>query len=292
MFRFSLEQKVFDIGGVKIGGQPGENPPVLVGSIFYHKHKIVKDENEGTFDRDEAEKLIKNVEELHDKTGLPYMFDVVGGSPAAIVKYIDFVAGISKVPILIDCLGDITVASQAIKYVDEVGLRDRSVYNSLTAKSKEEEYKLLQQHRIDKAVLLLYTDKLLDVSSRIKNLEVMLEKAKIYGIDKVLVDTFVIDIPSLSVAMRTALEVKKVYGLPAGCGAHNAISTQRKAFKEKLGSESVKAMELASNLASIVMGSDFLLYGPIECSTEVFVAVYTIYTSFKYLRRLKMFIEL
>ncbi|RLF93139.1 hypothetical protein DRN52_06930, partial [Thermococci archaeon] len=30
MFRFKTEQKVFQIGNVKIGGQPGEYPTVLM----------------------------------------------------------------------------------------------------------------------------------------------------------------------------------------------------------------------------------------------------------------------
>jgi len=43
LFKFGRKQEVFDIGGVKIGGQPGELPTVLIGSIFHEGHKIVKD---------------------------------------------------------------------------------------------------------------------------------------------------------------------------------------------------------------------------------------------------------
>jgi len=292
MFRYSLEQKVFEIKGVKVGSQPGENPPILIGSIFYHKHKIVEDEKKGVFRKEEAEKLIKNVEELSDRTKIPFMLDVVGASPEAIVKYIEFVSSITKAPILVDPLGDVNVASVALRYVKEVGLIDRVIYNSLTAKSRDEEYKLLQESGVDKAVLLLYTDKVLDVEARIKSLEMMLEKTRVYGVDKYMVDTFVIDLPSLSVAMRTAIEIKKRFGLPVGCGAHNAISAQRKAFKERFGSEWVKIMELTSNLAPIVIGSDFLLYGPIETSNEVFAAVYTIYSSYRYLKRFNIALQL
>ncbi|MHA1905426.1 MAG: tetrahydromethanopterin S-methyltransferase subunit H family protein, partial [Candidatus Thorarchaeota archaeon] len=34
MFVFKQEQKTYDFGGVKIGGNPGENPTVLVGGLF------------------------------------------------------------------------------------------------------------------------------------------------------------------------------------------------------------------------------------------------------------------
>jgi tetrahydromethanopterin S-methyltransferase subunit H len=52
---FKTEQKIFDIGGLKIGGQPGQLPTVAVGSIFYHKDKIVIDPKTGSFDRQKAE---------------------------------------------------------------------------------------------------------------------------------------------------------------------------------------------------------------------------------------------
>ncbi|MEM0490102.1 MAG: tetrahydromethanopterin S-methyltransferase subunit H [Ignisphaera sp.] len=292
MFRYSFEQKIFEIKGLKIGGQPGENPPILIGSIFYHKHKIVEDEKKGIFNKSEAEALIKKVEELSDKTKIPYMFDVVGSTAEAIVKYIDFVATVTQAPILVDALSDIAVATAALKHVKEVGLTDRAIYNSLTAKSKDEEYKIIQENGIDKAVLLLYTDKVLDVEARLKSLEIMLEKTKIYGISKLLVDTFVIDIPTLSIAMKTGIEVKRRYGLPFGCGAHNAISAQRKSFKERFGSEGVKVCELASNLATIVVGADFLLYGPIEAALDIFPSVYTIYTSYRYLKRMNQTIQI
>ena len=38
---------------------------------------------------------------------------------------------------------------------------------------------------------------------------------------------------------------------------------------------------------TIVMGCDFVLYGPIEASKEVFPAVYTLYTTYRYLLRRK-----
>ncbi|MFH2044152.1 MAG: tetrahydromethanopterin S-methyltransferase subunit H, partial [Pseudomonadota bacterium] len=41
MLTFTQEQKTYTIGDVTIGGQPGENPTVLMGSIFYQGHRIV-----------------------------------------------------------------------------------------------------------------------------------------------------------------------------------------------------------------------------------------------------------
>ena len=41
MFRFDKKQEVFEFGKIKVGGQPGEYPTVLVSTMFYLKHKIV-----------------------------------------------------------------------------------------------------------------------------------------------------------------------------------------------------------------------------------------------------------
>jgi tetrahydromethanopterin S-methyltransferase subunit H len=34
-FKFNTEQKVYTVGKVKVGGQPGELPTFLIGSIFW-----------------------------------------------------------------------------------------------------------------------------------------------------------------------------------------------------------------------------------------------------------------
>ena len=58
MFRFDKEQVVFDFAGVKMGGQPGEYPTVLAGTIFYGGHNIISDELTGDFDKSRAETLV------------------------------------------------------------------------------------------------------------------------------------------------------------------------------------------------------------------------------------------
>lgn len=285
MFAFKRAQEIVSIGNVRLGGQPGDNPPVLIASIFYHGHKIVRDENEGLFDREVAEGLIKSLEELSDKTKLPFMLDVVGGSSTAIVRYIEFVCNVTKAPILVDPLGSISVAKAALSYVSEVGLSDKVVYNSLTAKSKEEEYQLLKEFKVSAAVALLYTDRIVDVDARIKSLELILKRCSAVNVDKVLVDTFVIDVPSLAAAMRTIIEVKSRYGLPSGCGAHNAVSTQRRSFKERFGAEGLRACELTANISPLLLTADFVLFGPIEMAREIFPAAYVVYNSYRYLLR-------
>ena len=91
MFKFSREQESIKIAGVDIGGQPGELPMVLIGSIFYEGHKIVRDSSKGLFDKDEAEVLIRRQEEMAEVTGNPHIVDVVGSSPEALIRYVDLI---------------------------------------------------------------------------------------------------------------------------------------------------------------------------------------------------------
>ena len=51
MLKFSVPQKEFTIGDITIGGPPGQNPPVLSGSIFFTGHLLVKDPKKGSLIR-------------------------------------------------------------------------------------------------------------------------------------------------------------------------------------------------------------------------------------------------
>ena len=102
MFKFDKEQVVVDVAGMKCGGQPGEYPTALAGTIFYGGHKIISDEKEGIFDKDAAEGLIKNMEEMEDTTGNPCIIQTFGATPEALVKYLEFVGDLSDAPFLID----------------------------------------------------------------------------------------------------------------------------------------------------------------------------------------------
>ena len=68
MFRFDKEQVVFDFAGVKMGGQPGEYPTVLAGTIFYGGHNIISDELTGDFDKEKAETLVNDMASISDVT--------------------------------------------------------------------------------------------------------------------------------------------------------------------------------------------------------------------------------
>ena len=64
MFKFDKEQEIFDFAGVKMGGQPGEYPTVLCGTIFYGGHNIISDELTGVFDKSRAETLVNDIAKI------------------------------------------------------------------------------------------------------------------------------------------------------------------------------------------------------------------------------------
>lgn len=126
MWNPKAEQKIFQIGGVSVGGVPGERPVVLVGTLFYYGHKIVKDENVGTFDEEAAEELLKTQDDMSDKTGNPAMVDVVGASVPAMKTHLEFVADHTKAPIMIDSpSAEIRVVG--LSYANEQGILNRVI---------------------------------------------------------------------------------------------------------------------------------------------------------------------
>ena len=281
MFKYSKPQKILEIGKTKIGGQPGENPTVLIGSIFYHGHKILLDEKTGKIDKEKAEKIINLQQEFSDKTGNPHMLDVVVSSKNAIANIFNYIFDATDETILIDSGSD-EVKFAAIQYARELGLERRIIYNSLTLESKLEEFKTIKESGLESAVLLAYKSGLITSINRVNIIENLLTMAEKAGITKPLIDTYVMDVPTLSLACRSMLDLKRGFGFPCGCGAHNAMSTWV-GFKKRMGKQALKPCEVTVNSMPVVLGADFLLYGPIEDCEYIFPAVCAIDASYKYL---------
>jgi len=272
MFKFSTPQKIFDICGIKIGGQPGELPTTLIGSIFYEGHKIVEDPKKGVFDRARAEELIRKQEELSDLTGNPCMLDVVCTSTEAARCYIDFVSETTDAPILLDAYPKVRL--EALEYVTEVGLIDRIVYNSIYTPS-ETEIDTIRDSKVEAAILLAYNVKdrtsegVLSLLKGVDGEPGLLEVSESAGITKPLVDTTIFTyIPSVGIGARACLRVKEELGLPSGGAPGNASSVWKK--PKEWGSDIAKVIYTTPQVVPMVMGADFLLYGEIESAPMIF----------------------
>jgi tetrahydromethanopterin S-methyltransferase subunit H len=271
MWKFKAEQKKFEIGKVKIGGMPGERPTVLVGTIFYNKHKIVTDQNRGEFDREKAEACIKTQEEFSDKTGNPHMLDVVGASPEAMKKYLEFVSSVTDAPVLMDGVSaDIRIAG--LDYVKEVGLKNPIIYNSILPDYKQAEIDKIRETKTRNVLLLAFNMKEFTSAGRVKAIKNLIPIVTSAGADQLLFDTTVIDIPSLGMASKALWELKDELGYPVGCGAHNAIGTW-KGLKKKMGLQAHDpSMAVAAGI-TVALGADFVLYGPIESASYMFPSI-------------------
>jgi tetrahydromethanopterin S-methyltransferase subunit H len=269
MLEFKSPQKTFTISGIKMGGQPSQNPTVLIGSIFFRGHNIVSDGRKGIFDVKTAEELINVAQDFSDKTGLPSMLDVVAETHEATVHYLDFVAGVCDMPILLDIVS-VEAVAQGIDYIREAGLEGRTIFNSITPDTKDNVLEKLNESGIRSAVLLLYSPKtILSTEGRLEALEKLLPVAKKAGVENTLVDTVVLDIPSLGMASKAIFEVKDRYGLPAGCGAHNACD-QWKGLKAKMGKQAYIPSIASACSLPVALGADFVLYGPLDLAPYIF----------------------
>jgi len=272
MFRFSKEQMVFEISGVKVGGQPGENPTVMIGSIFYKGDKNVQDERSGAFNREAAEDLISKLEEISDRTGLPAMLDVVCSTPENARKYLEFAADATEMPISIDFVSE-EAGLTGMETAKELGIVDRILLNSINPETNPSIYDKVREVGIRSAIALTYSTKaIISYKERIKLLDVLIPKMREAGIENILVDTVVLDIATLGLACRAIYEVKERFGYPAGCGAHNAIASWKSLKKKKDKTLSMVCASIANGLP-IAIGADFVLYGPINDAKYMFPAI-------------------
>jgi tetrahydromethanopterin S-methyltransferase subunit H len=271
MWTFGTEQKVSQIGNVSVGGLPGQNPTVLIGSIFYAKHSIIVDESKGDFDVEKAEELLKGQEEFSDKTGNPHMVDVVGSTPQALSKRIDFVASRTDAPILLDGVSA-DVRIKGLEHIVQSGIKSPIIYNSLMPEYKQEELEGIKEAGVKSAIILAYNIREFTSAGRLKVVRSLMPIAQSAGLENLLVDTCVIDVLTLGPACRTIYDVKNELGLAAGCGAHNAIGTW-KGLKTKMGRQATHPSMASACTMAVAAGANFLLYGPIDTAQFIFPAI-------------------
>ena len=270
LLRFHAQQQTFDIGGVAVGGAPGIVPTVLVGTIFYHGHKLMTDEEQGEFQAEAAERVIREQEDYSRRTGNPCMLDVVGATPVAIRRHLEFVGRVSQAPLLIDGT-TVDVRLAGLECAAELGLSERAVYNSIQPEVTDEELRAIEKAGVRNAILLTYY--LLDFTAagRVQAVRELLPKVRQAGIERLMVDTCVLDLASFGSACGAIFEIKDQFGLPAGGGVHNAIAMWR-GLKTKLGEHAYEPCVAAAIASSIAAGGDFVLYGPVEDAKNVFPA--------------------
>jgi tetrahydromethanopterin S-methyltransferase subunit H len=274
---YKTKQTTACICGVNVGGQPGEHPTCILPSIFYDTDKLVSDPKKGEFNKLQAETLFNRAAELSEKTGNPFFVDIMGTTAEAMVKYVDFVSEAVAVPFLVDSISR-EAKLAAVKHIHEIGLTQKAIYNSVNLWSTAEELAVLHDLGVKSAVLLAYDPKAPSGGRETalagnSTQPGLLQVAKQAGIENILIDTAVLDVPSIGAAGNAIHAVKEKYGLPVGCAPNNAISTWKRIKTGEFGVDARKVCLGASTLFTQVMGADFVVAGPIDYTDVVFPAV-------------------
>jgi tetrahydromethanopterin S-methyltransferase subunit H len=271
MFRFKQEQKTYILDGIKIGGQPGENPPLLIASMFHNRDRIVTD-RKGGFDRPKAVELIRKQEELSASTGIPAMVAMVANSPEEAKIYIDFYRETTKMPFGID-MWVAEKRAQATEYVARLGLQDQFLYNSITPWDKDIKGQIakLKDLGIRHVVVQAFDDADQSPRGRLNSLEKILSQGA-DGFDTVIVDTSVMNLPATSFSLIANRLIKEKLGLPCG-GAYSNGTHMWKEAKSIWSLDGFKAMDAAAQGMASVLWSDFNFYGPIVTAPRIFPAV-------------------
>lgn len=264
---FEKTQKILEVGGIQIGGQPGELPTVLIGSIFHVGHKIVKDRMLGIFDKNRAESLIKVQEEMSEKTGVPCMLDIVGENSKVLTKYIDFISNISDAPFLINGPNS-SVRCAATQYAMEIGLKEKAIYNSINYTLGIEEVRAIKNTGIETAIVQAFNPKNPRPLGMISILEELMNGIKKAGIIKCLFFTPVLDVPSIAFGAYGTRLVKEKFGMPTGTAPIGVVGRWNRV--KKLGSYDKKICRAAAATLTQSMGVDFLIYGSLAKAKDIF----------------------
>jgi tetrahydromethanopterin S-methyltransferase subunit H len=272
MLKYDSVQKVFNIGGIKVGGQPGQNAPLLIGNMFQKGDTLIESRKERKFNKKEAQKCIQEIERLSLETGVPGMVAMVANTPDEIKTYVDFFISVTDMPFAIDIWVQKTRVAAA-RYIAELGLQDRVLYNSITPWDEDIEGQIaeLKELGIKHVVVQVFDMADKGPKGRVKSLQKMLPMLEKGNFESILVDTAVMNLPFTAFSLVANRLIKQEFGLPVGCAPCNGTYMWRKSAGEK-GKSNFLAVDAAIE-AVASMGSDFIFYGPTTGTRRVFAVV-------------------
>lgn len=275
MFNIKLEyekdQKVVRIADVELGGQPGENPPVMIGTVFYANHAALLDEKTGKIDKKLLEQELNDFTEIVEETGMQGIIDVVGAYPNALLKECEYISQIVDYPFLVDGLND-NIRIPAMESLKEIGLLERSILNSIDETTSDDNLNKFKEIGVKNAVLLTFGSRYIFPHQKLEFLKKeLIPKAQKANIENYIIDTAVLDLPSIGINVETVRLVKENLGLPAGFAPANAIYGWN--FIKNYG-DIARCGAIAAQMAYCInAGSDFILFGPIKFAKCVIPAM-------------------
>ena len=259
MFVFEADQKIYEVGGVTFGGQPGEYPTVLCASIFYLGDRLITDEMAGEFDHEGAYAAVERIRADCEKAAVPLVIDMIGGSPTIMERYVEWIAP-TGLPFFVDGTTPKVRLAGARKVV-ELGLEDRCIYNSIGPETSGDEIRALQSMDLPTAIVMTHNAKKPTFQGKFDIAEQLLETAAGAGFNQFIFDTAVLDLVEPGPCAKTIWMLKNTYGFPAGCSPTHIVRDRWLHGKERFGSLGFTAAKVSLATSIMMMGADYFMYG-------------------------------
>lgn len=272
LFQFETPQKTCSVGQIKIGGQPGTNPTVLIGSMFHKGDALINSRKSASFDKNKARECLQKLSDISQKTSIPAIIDIVGNSADEFQAYLDFLAQETTIPLCIDAWKP-EVRIETARVVAQMGLLDRIIYNSLNPwnPTLQKEVEEISAIGVRHVIVGIFdeTDKF--ASGRIKSLSVLLPLIEKGGFSSILIDTTVMNVAAMAFSLQAGYEIKKRTGLPVGCAPSNGTYTWTK-IREMGSRQTFAGADATAHGIAALLWNDFLFYGPMSGTERVFAA--------------------
>jgi tetrahydromethanopterin S-methyltransferase subunit H len=277
MQRFSKDPHVYEVGGVKLGGQPGEYPTVCCFSIFQESDKLFdKGSRRKGFNEARAEELLKTAEKMWVETGVPVMADVIASPGEKFNKYVDFVTTKSCMPFCIDAISMKTKIEGAA-YCAEKGLLDRMFYNSITvwADDLATEIKEIANIGVKHVLLVAFDQNDQTPNGRITGAQKLLDAIGQAGakFETIIVDTTTLNAPANALCGIANRMIKEKWGFATASAPSNGSYMEFKRLKELLGVKAWVGFDAAVEALSAFYFHDLIFTGPIAGAQRVMTAV-------------------
>ena len=278
MFRFETEQRVCDIGGVKVGGQPGEYATVCCFSIFQESDRVFdRGARRKGFNEKRAEELIKSADKYSAETGVPVMADIVASPGEKFDNYIDFVTSVSDMPFCVDAIM-MNTKLEGAAYCAEKGLLDRMFYNSITVWADDlvTEIKEMAQIGVKHVLLVAFDQNDQMPTGRITGAQKLLDAMEKAGarFESIMVDTSVLNAPATALCGMANRLIKEKWGYPTASAPSNGSYMELKRFRDEMwGFKGWAAIDAVVEGLAAFFFHDLIFAGPMAGAPRVVPAV-------------------
>lgn len=269
MFSYTKEQATFELETINVGGEPGQFPTMMVGTVFY----------EGQFKEPESstekvKTLIERQKKMSEMTSIPSLVDFFIYEKDEVEWKIDFALENTDGYFSLD-MPESEVRIEALKYLDEKDALSRVIYNSFNLGVTEEELEILEEKTPSAAIILAYNPQSNNTQGRLNILtdggnlldEGLLTMAQDIGIEKTFLDTAATPFgEGACEAIRSITVFKSELGLPVGCALHNTVEAWQWLEEYEDKKYVMDVLDTGIDSLPVLLGADFIYYGPIENS--------------------------